>query len=76
MGYYYKEYNNSYSPLEKSKYIYNFGEVLLAFLNIFDKEGNDTLGNKYFLYIKLLFESYKIFIQLNKVITVNEKILL
>ena len=46
MGYYYKEYNNSYSPKEKSKYIYNFGEVLLAFLNTFDKEGNDTLGNK------------------------------
>ena len=62
MSYYYKEYNNSYSPQEKSKYIYNFGEVLLAFLNTFDKEGNDTLGNKYFLYIKLLFESYKIFI--------------
>ena len=73
MGYYYKEYINSYSSEDKYKYIKNFGITLISFLNTFDKEGNDTLGNKYFLYIKVLFESYKILIQLKKLIEENDK---
>lgn len=53
MNYYNKEYNNSYSQKDKSKYIDNFGQAHVAFLNTFEKKGNDTLGNKYFLYIKV-----------------------
>ncbi len=52
-NYYNKEYNNSYSQKDKSKYIDNFGQAHVAFLNTFEKKGNDTLGNKYFLYIKV-----------------------
>ena len=73
MSYYYKEYINSYSSEDKYKYIKNFGITLISFLNTFDKEGNDTLGNKYFLYIKVLFESYKILIQLKSIIDDNDK---
>ena len=73
MNYYYKEYHNTYNIQEKYKYIYNFGKTLIAFLNTFDKEGNDTLGNKYFLYIKVLFESYRILIQLNKSMSDGDK---
>ena len=73
MNYYYNEYNNSYSSKDKYKYIYNFGETVVAFLNTFEKEGNDTLGNKYFLYIKVLFESYRILIELNSIINDKDK---
>jgi hypothetical protein len=73
MNYYYKEYNNSYSQKDKSKFIGNFGQTLVLFLNTFEKKGNDTLGNKYFLYIKVLFESYKILIQLNSILNDEEK---
>ena len=73
MSYYYKEYNNSYSQKDKSKYINNFGQTLVAFLNTLGKKGNDTLGNKYFLYIKVLFESYKILIQLNSILDDKDK---
>ena len=73
MSYYYNEYNNSYSPKDKYKYIYNFGETVVAFLNTFEKKGNDTLGNKYFLYIKVLFESYRILIELNSIINEKDK---
>ena len=73
MSYYYNEYYNTYNPQEKYKFIYNFGQTLMAFLNTFEKEGNDTLGNKYFLYIKVLFESYRILIQLHKSISDVDK---
>ena len=73
MSYYYKEYYNTYNPQEKYKFIYNFGQTLIAFLNTFEKEGNDTLGNKYFLYTKVLFESYRILIQLNASISDADK---
>ena len=73
MNYFYTEYNNSYSSKDKYKYIYNFGETVVAFLNTFEKEGNDTLGNKYFLYIKVLFESYRILIELNSIINDKDK---
>ena len=73
MSYYIKEFNNSYAIDEKYKYIYNFGETLINFLNFFDKEGNDTLGNKYFLYIKALFDSYRIMIQLKSILDENDK---
>ena len=73
MSYYYKAYNDTYNQQEKYKYILNFGQTLISFLNTFDKEGNDTLGNKYFLYIKVLFESFNILIQLNMIINDNDK---
>jgi hypothetical protein len=68
MSEYYKYFIESYDDREKYKYIYNFGETLVNFLNTFDKEGNDTLGNKYFLYIKALFDSYRTLIQFSKII--------
>ena len=64
MSEYYKYYIESYNDKEKYKYMFNFAETLVNFLNTFDKEGNDTLGNKYFLYIKALFDSYRTLIQL------------
>ena len=73
MSYFYKEYMNTYNPQEKYKFIHNFGEVLISFINTFPKKGNDTLGNKYFLYIKVLFESYRILIGLNQIISDNDK---
>ena len=71
MNDYLKFYNETYNKEEKYKYIYNFSETLINFINTFDKEGNDTLGNKYFLYIKALFEAYKTIIKLKK--ELNEK---
>ena len=68
MSEYYKYYIESYKEKYKYKYIYNFGETLVNFLNTFDKEGNDTLGNKYFLYIKALFDSYRTLIQFSKIL--------
>ena len=73
MSYYYKEYYNTYNPQEKYKFIHNFAQTLIAFLNTFEKEGNDTLGNKYFLYTKVLFESYRVLIQLNESISDVDK---
>jgi len=73
MNFYYNEYNNFNNTEEKYTYIYNFGKTLIDFLNKFDKEGNDTLGNKYFLYIKTLFESFKKLIQLKRLIDENHK---
>ena len=73
MNFYYNEYNNSNNTEEKYTYIYNFGKTLIEFLNKFDKKGNDTLGNKYFLYIKTLFESFKKLIQLKSLIDENHK---
>ena len=59
----YKYYMESYKNEDKFKYIRNFCEVLANFLNTFEKEGNDTLGNKYFMYIRSLFYSYRTLIQ-------------
>ena len=73
MKYYYTKYNNSSSTKGKYENVYNFGQTLVAFLNTFEKEGNNTLGNKYFLYIKMLFESYRILIQLCSIISDNDK---
>ena len=73
MSDYYKFYIETYSKIEKAKYLYNFSETLVNFLDTFEKDGNDTLGNKYFLYIKVLFDSYKALIQLKAIIDDNEK---
>ena len=73
MSEYYKYYMETYDNLEKYKYIYNFCETVVNFLNTFDKEGNDTLGNKYFLYIKVLFQAQRILIQLTKTINFDYK---
>ena len=72
MGDYYKYYIESSNKNDKSKYILNFTKTLVNFIDTFEKEGNDTLGNKYFLYIKTLFDAYRAFIQLND-IDENEK---
>ena len=72
MNHYYGYYHNSLNLKDKYENIYNFGETLVAFLNTFEKEGNNTLGNKYFLYIKVLFESYRILIQLISLINDND----
>ena len=73
MSDYYKYYMETYDEKEKYKYLYNFCETLISFINTFDKEGNDTLGNKYFLYIKVLFQGFKALIQLTTTIDEHEK---
>ena len=73
MSIYYKYYIESYKNEDKFKYMRNFIEVFVNFINTFDKEGNDTLGNKYFLYIKSLFCSYRTLIQLVKILDENDK---
>ncbi len=73
MSEYYKYYMESYKNEDKFKYLSNFSQILVNFINTFDKEGNDTLGNKYFLYIKSLFCSYGTLIQLGKVLDENDK---
>ena len=70
---YYKFYTETYDNDEKYKYIYNFSETVFNFLNSFDKEGNETLGNKYFLYIKVLFQAYRTLITLTKNINDTDK---
>ena len=59
MSDYFNLYQNSCYNDEKYKYLINFIKASINYLDTFDKIGNDTLGNKYFLYIKLLFKSYK-----------------
>ena len=61
---YIKYYAESYNNEEKYKYIQNLSKILIKFIDTFDKIGNDTLGNKYFLYIKALFETYRKRLQL------------
>ena len=73
MSYYFNEYKNSNSIEDKYTYINNFGEILIKYLNQFNKEGNDTLGNKYFLYIKTLFESFSILIKLKSLLNDEDK---
>ena len=63
---YYKFYTETYDNNEKYKYIYNFSETVVNFLNSFEKEGNETLGNKYFLYIKVLFQAYRTLNNINR----------
>ena len=69
---YIRYYSESYSKEDKLKYISNLSKELILFINTFDKEGNDTLGNKYFLYIKALFESYNKKLKLNSILEQNE----
>ena len=70
---YYKFYTDTYDNDEKYKYIYNFSEAVMKFLNCFEKEGNETLGNKYFLYIKVLFQAYRTLMQLTEKINDTDK---
>ena len=69
---YIKYYSESYSNEDKLRYITNLGEELVLFIRTFDKEGNDTLGNKYFLYIKALFQSYNKKLKLNSLLEKEE----
>ena len=63
MNHYYKNYKDALNESYKYSYMKNFACSLVDYINTFDKEGNDTLGNKYFIYIRILFESYKILLQ-------------
>ena len=56
---FYNQYINSKNSKEKFINICNFNEILFSYINSFDKDENDTLGQKYFLYTKILFNSYK-----------------
>ena len=69
---YIRYYLEAYSKEDKCKYINNLSEELVLFIKTFDKEGNDTLGNKYFLYIKALFESYNKRLKLDSLLEQNE----
>jgi len=69
---YIRYYLEAYSKEDKCKYIDNLSEELVLFIKTFDKEGNDTLGNKYFLYIKALFESYNKRLKLDSFLDQNE----
>ena len=73
MNEYYKYFKNSDNIQDKCRYIDKYIQVLLNYLNTFYKEGNDTLGNKYFFYIKTLFNSYRTFIKLKNEIKEDEK---
>ena len=73
MNKYYINYKNANNNLDKYKYVSSFSENLKKFLDTFEKEGNDTLGNKYFLYIKVLFDTYRTLIKLTNVLDENEK---
>ena len=73
MDEYYKYYEESYSNEDKYKFLYNYCENLVNFINTFGNKGNDNLGKKYFFNIKLLFESYKKLIQLKSIIDEKDK---
>ena len=73
MNKYYINYKNANNNLDKYKYVSSFSENLIKFLDTFEKEGNDTLGNKYFLYIKVLFDTYRTLIKLTNILDENEK---
>ena len=71
---YYKNYKEAYKPEYKYSFMLYFSRALVGFIGTFDLEGNDTLGNKYFLYIKTLFESYKILLEFeDKYLLQNKK---
>ena len=73
MNKFHKEFMQSYRDDDKYTYIDNYNKSLFKFIKSFDKEGNDTLGNKYFLYIKSLFNSYRIQIQLKSILPEEDK---
>ena len=66
LNHYYKNYKDALNESYKYSYMKNFACSLVDYINTFDKEGNDTLGNKYFIYIRILFESYKILLQFDE----------
>ena len=63
---YYDNYKKALTQEYKYSYMQYFSRTLVTFLNTFDKEGNDTLGNLYFIYIQTLFESYKVLLNFEK----------
>ena len=78
MNDYYKYYQNTYNRQEKFQYIYNFGKAVINYLNTFNDENSDILGNKYYLYIKTLFNSYNIGLNISEMVTkdyINEVII-
>ena len=69
MNDYYKYYKNTNKKKEKFKYIYNFSNSVINYLNTFNFEDTDFLRKKYYLYIKTLFNSYNIGLNLSEMVT-------
>ena len=61
----YRHFIESKNIEDKYNYLYNYADNIFKLINGFEKSGNDCLGNKYFVYIKMLFKAYRILIQLN-----------
>ena len=74
LNYYYKNYKETFDEDYKYSYMKNFACSLVNLIDTFDKEGNDTLGNKYFLYIRTLFESYKILLNFDKKLILEQDV--
>ena len=70
---YCNQYQNSFEKECKLEKIFNFAETVENLLDTFGNEMNDTLGIKYYLYLKLLFKAYNIIIQLNYSLEDKEK---
>ena len=62
---YYKYFIESKNIDDKYNYLYYYADNIFKLINGFEKIGNDCLGNKYFVYIKMIFKAYRILIQLN-----------
>ena len=73
MNEYHKYFKESETNEEKYKNMHKYCNALVKYLNNFEEEGNDTLGNKYFKNIKTLFDSYRTLIQLKSFIPNDDK---
>ena len=62
---YYSFFVESKNIEEKYNNLYNYVDNAFKLISSFEKVGNDSLGNKYFFYIKMLFKAYRILIQLD-----------
>ena len=62
---YYNLFVNSKNIEDKYNYLYYYADNIFKLINGFEKTGNDCLGNKYFVYTKMIFKAYRTLIQLN-----------
>ena len=69
MNDYYNYYQNTNNRKQQFKYISSFSKATVNFLNTLSFENNDILGNKYYLYIKTLFNSYNIGLKIQEMVT-------
>ena len=62
---YYNCFIESNNIEDKYNYLFYYADNIFKLINGFEIERNESLENKYYFYIKMLFKAYRILIQLN-----------